>query len=56
MNISENPKLKNNQKQFLPKPYIKKRYYIPADVKVHNTANDLWVTFFNKVFDLTKLI
>jgi len=43
-------------KQYLPKPYTRKRYYTPADVSLHNTANDLWVSFFGKVWDLTKLV
>ena len=54
--LEENKKLQGNIKQFLPKPYEKKRYYTPNDVRVHNTANDCWVTFFNKVFDISKLI
>ena len=32
------------------------RYYTPAEVASHNSADDLWVTFFNKVVDLTPLI
>ena len=43
-------------KQFLPKSYKAKRYYTPYDVSLHNTANDLWVSFFGKVWDLTMLI
>jgi cytochrome b involved in lipid metabolism len=39
-----------------PPPYKKKRYYTPEEVRVHNTANDCWVSFFNEVFDLTELI
>ncbi len=40
----------------LPKPYKLRRYYTPAEVKVHNNADDCWVTFFNNVYDLTPLI
>ena len=40
----------------LPKPYKLRRYYTPAEVKVHNNADDCWVTFFNQVYDLTPLI
>ncbi|EGR33495.1 hypothetical protein IMG5_051740 [Ichthyophthirius multifiliis] len=46
----------DNITQYLPKPYKKRRYYTPQDVKIHNTANDCWVSFFNKVYDLTELI
>lgn len=46
----------SGKSEYLPKPYNLKRYYTPEDVKVHNTANDCWVTFFNKVYDLTPLI
>ena len=34
----------------------KQRYYTPAEVAMHNTADDCWVSFFNKVVDLTPLI
>jgi hypothetical protein len=43
-------------KQFLPIPYKRKRFYTPYDVSLHNIANDLWVSFFGKVWDLTNLI
>jgi len=32
------------------------RYFTPAEVAMHNTADDLWVSFFHKVVDLTPLI
>ncbi|KAL4426633.1 hypothetical protein ABPG74_018711 [Tetrahymena malaccensis] len=56
MIVKENPKIQGNNKQYLPAPYKKKRYYTPQDIKVHNTANDCWLSFFNKVIDLTPLI
>jgi len=40
----------------LPKPYKIRRYYTPVEVSTHNLANDIWVSFFNEVFDLTILI
>jgi hypothetical protein len=40
----------------LPKPYHKRRFYNLSEVQVHNAANDLWVTFFGEVYDLTKLV
>ncbi|CAD8058259.1 unnamed protein product [Paramecium primaurelia] len=43
-------------KQYLPKDYKRRAYYTPYDVSVHNTANDLWVSFFGKVWDLTQLV
>lgn len=46
----------NGKEKHIAKPYRLKRYYTPVDVAVHNTANDCWVTFFNEVYDLTKLI
>lgn len=56
MDKTGNPKLVDNQTQYKPKPYTKKRYYTPNDVRVHNIANDCWVTLFNEVFDLTDLV
>ena len=47
---------KSNHEKHIAKPYRLKRYYTAADVAVHNTANDCWVSFFHDVFDLTKLI
>ena len=32
------------------------RYYTPAEVTAHNRADDLWVTMFQKVVDLTDLV
>ena len=40
----------------LPSSYKKRRYYTMTEVKVHNTANDCWISIFNEVFDLTELI
>ena len=40
-------------KQYLPKTYKRRAYYTPADVSIHNLANDLWVSFFGKVWDIT---
>jgi len=31
------------------------RYYTPNEVCVHNTVDDLWVSFLGRVFDLTPL-
>lgn len=47
---------KKNLDQFMKKQYKKRRYYTPNDIGQHNTANDLWVSFFNDVYDLTELI
>ena len=40
----------------LPPPYRLRRYYTPFEVSQHKTADDCWVSFFNKVYDLTLLI
>ena len=40
----------------LPAPYKIRNYYIPSEVAVHNTADNCWVSMFNQVYDLTKLI
>lgn len=40
----------------LPKRYKVRRYYLPQEVSDHNTADDCWVSLFNQVFDLTKLL
>ena len=40
----------------LPAPYKMRRYYTPAEVEVHNTADDCWVSFFNRVYDISELI
>ena len=40
----------------LPAPYKLRQYYTPDEVASHNTANNCWVSFFFKVYDLSKLI
>ncbi len=40
----------------LPAPYKLRRYYTPHEVALHSTANDCWMSFFDEVYDLTKLI
>ncbi|EGR30055.1 hypothetical protein IMG5_143490 [Ichthyophthirius multifiliis] len=47
---------KDNLIQYLPVPYKKKRFYTLQDLKLHNTANDCWITFFNQIYDITALI
>ena len=34
----------------------RRRYYTPAEVALHNCAEDCWVSIFNQVYDLTELI
>jgi hypothetical protein len=34
----------------------RRAYYIPAEVAIHNCAEDCWVSIFHKVYDLTKFI
>jgi cytochrome b involved in lipid metabolism len=43
-------------KKNFPAPYKRRRYYTPQEVKVHNTPNDCWVSFFHEVYDITELI
>ena len=50
----EPSKLPDNK--HIPKPYKLRRFYLPSEVAVHNTGDNCWVSFFNKVFDLTLLI
>jgi cytochrome b involved in lipid metabolism len=40
----------------LPKQFKLRRYYTPKEVSAHNTADDCWVSFFDEVYDLSKLI
>lgn len=35
---------------------VGQRFYTPAEVAAHNRADDLWVSFFGKVHDLTALV
>ena len=41
---------------FDPKHPDYRRYYTKADVESHDTFDNCWVSFFNKVYDLTSLI
>ncbi|KAL3862373.1 hypothetical protein ACJMK2_008344 [Sinanodonta woodiana] len=34
---------------------IRPKYFTPAEVRVHNTADDLWVSFLGRVYNLTPL-
>ena len=43
-------------KKNLPPIYGLKRYYLPDEIAHHNSADDCWVSLFNQVYDLTKLI
>ena len=35
---------------------VGQRYYTPSEVAAHNRADDLWVSFFGRVYDLTTLV
>lgn len=37
-----------------PEKFVQ-RYYTPNEVSVHNTLEDLWVSFLGKVYNLTPL-
>ena len=43
-------------KKDLPAPTRKHRYYTPDEVKLHNSANDCYVSIFHEVYDLTRFI
>ena len=47
---------KKDVSKTLPPLYKIRNFYLPEEVAVHNTADDCWVSFFNQVYDLTKLI
>ena len=34
----------------------RERYFTPAEVEVHGSAGDCWVSLLGKVLDVTKLI
>ena len=40
----------------LPKPYKLRRFYTQDEVAAHCTSDDCWVSFFDGVYDLTKLL
>lgn len=42
--------------KYLPTPYKKRRYYTKKELLLHNTPNDIWVSFFEDVYDLTALV
>ena len=42
--------------KIIPRPYKLRRFYTPKEVALHSTGTDCWVSFFDKVFDLTLLI
>jgi len=39
-----------------PKSYEIKRFYTPADVAMHNSGHDCWVSYFGRVYDITPLL
>ncbi|XP_067884643.1 cytochrome b5 domain-containing protein 1-like, partial [Heterodontus francisci] len=39
----------------LPSTMLHSRYYTSQEVAVHNTMDDLWVSYLGKVYDLTPL-
>jgi hypothetical protein len=36
--------------------YDKKQYYTEEEVNDHNTQNDAWITYKNKVYNITNFI
>lgn len=43
-------------KKNIPAPSRKHRYFTPDEIKIHNMANDCYVSIFYEVFDLTHFI
>jgi cytochrome b involved in lipid metabolism len=55
--ISRVAEIKDNEYlKDLPPRYTIRRFYLPSEVASHCTSDDCWVSLFNQVFDLTKLI
>ena len=52
----EAKKLSSDQAKNYPQPHKLRNYYTPKDVCEHNTHDDCWVSLFNKVYDVTKLL
>ena len=40
----------------MPAQYKLRRFYLPSEVAEHNTKDNCWISKFNQVYDLTKLI
>ena len=34
---------------------VEPKYYTPNEVSLHNTSDDIWVSFLGKVYNLTPL-
>ena len=57
--ISKENEERNDEDEYmmnLPTRYKIRNYYLPDEVAEHNSADDCWVSFFNQVFDITKLL
>jgi len=49
--------LQQQESSLLPSQHgYRRRYYTPDEVKAHNSADDVWVSIFGKVYDLTSLV
>jgi len=49
-------KIYNKEAMHMPRPYKIRGFYTPKDVAAHNSADDCWVSLFNCVYDLTRLL
>ena len=47
---------KIEEAKHIPRPYKLRRYYTPKEVAAHNSSGDVWISLFDKVYDLTLLI
>ena len=54
--MSKNKSIPVISKKDLPAPSRKHRYYTPDEVKVHNSANDCYVSIFYEVYDFARAV
>jgi hypothetical protein len=52
----EDKKALGNRTKDLPPQYRIRRFYLPTEIGNHSTNDDCWVSLFNQVYDLSKLI
>ena len=54
--MSDNKSNQNISQKELLAPTRKHRYYTPDEVRLHNSANDCYISIIYEVYDLTKFI
>ena len=53
-NFSKMSNIKNAK--HLPKPFKIRRFYTQEELAAHCTSDNCWVSFFDGVYDLTKIL